>query len=341
MNFAITFLPFNKTIAIPSGTLISEAAAMAEITALHLPCGGRGTCGKCTVQIAENNNIKPSKKQVPACTTRIQDNLTVWIEPKVSGAKSCIVASAALEEQLQKRADLTPLCKKTFVQTAKPGIEDNYSDLELLEAAIVKQLGDGRLLCSRSVLQTMAPTLREQNGKVTATIFSENSIHEIIALEAGDTRAAHYGIACDIGTTTISVRLIDLTTGKTLATESDYNGQTSRGADVISRIEYGGSAQKLDELRQLVLETINRLIGMACARSSISSHAISGMSIAGNSTMVHLFLGIPAKYLREHPYVPTVKHVPLLSAAECGLLLNPEAKVLISPQAGKCRLLHA
>ena len=180
----------------------------------------------------------------------------------------------------------------------------------------------------------MAPTLREQNGKVTATIFSENSIHEIIALEAGDTRAAHYGIACDIGTTTISVRLIDLTTGKTLATESDYNGQTSRGADVISRIEYGGSAQKLDELRQLVLETINRLIGMACARSSISSHAISGMSIAGNSTMVHLFLGIPAKYLREHPYVPTVKHVPLLSAAECGLLLNPEAKVLFSPGVG-------
>jgi len=334
MNCTVTFLPFNKSITVPSGTILSEAATMAEIITLHLPCGGRGTCGKCTVRIAKNKDTATSGRSVLACTTRVQSNMTVWIEQKTHGARSCIVAEGQFEEQQRERAGLSPLSRKILVQTNLPGIEGNYSDLEMLEAAIDKQPGHGRLRCSRAVLQTMAQTLRAQNGKVSVTFFSENAVQELIALEAGDTLAAHYGIACDIGTTTISLRIVDCTSGKILATESDYNGQLSRGADVISRIEYGRSAQRREELRQLVLATINQLIETACHRSSISSRMITAMSIAGNSTMVHLFLGIDAKYLREHPYVPTVKRVPPLTAAECGLLLNPEAKVVFSPGVG-------
>jgi uncharacterized 2Fe-2S/4Fe-4S cluster protein (DUF4445 family) len=334
MNHTVTFLPLNTSVTVPAGTLISEAAVKAEITALHLPCGGRGTCGKCTVRIAKKNGPVSAGKTALACATRIHGDVSVWIETKTPGAKSCILAHAALEEQWQNRADLSPLCRKIFVQTPPPHIDDNYSDFELLEAAITGQPSHYHLRSSRAILETLAQAMRDQNGQVTATLFSENDANELVAIEAGDTHSAHYGIACDIGTTTISLRLVDCASGKILATESDYNGQLSRGADVISRIEYSHSNQKREELRRLVLTTINQLIKSVCSRVSINSAKVTEMSIAGNSTMVHLFLGITAKHLREHPYVPTVKHVPLLTAAECGLSINSEAKVLFSPGVG-------
>ena len=339
MNYTVTFLPINKSISVPSGTLVSEAAAMAGIMTLHLPCGSRGTCGKCTVLISAPGALSAkavhSERRVLACTARIETACTVFIEGKTSGSASCIVAEAAGEKQLSKGDGLSPLCRKIAVQTRQPTIEDNYSDFELIEAAIKEQTGRAEgLSCSRALMNIMAETLRRQNGKVTATLFNGDGLQELISLEPGDFLVSNFGIACDIGTTTISLRLINCATGRTLAVESDYNGQISRGADVISRIEYGRSAERREELRQLVLTTVNRLIETACRRSSVSGSMVTSISIAGNTTMVHLFLGLDARYLREHPYVPTVKYVPLMSAADCGLSLNPDAKVLFSPSVG-------
>jgi uncharacterized 2Fe-2S/4Fe-4S cluster protein (DUF4445 family) len=340
MNYTVTFLPFNKSVSVPSGTLISDGAAMAGITSLHLPCGGRGTCGKCTVLVSAPGALSakavPLERRVPACTTRIESTCTVLIEEKAPSSASCIVAEAAGERQLSEGQELSPLCRKIPLHTRQPTIEDNYSDFELIEAALKEKTGraGGFRRCSLVCMNTIAETLRIQNGKVTATLFSEDGRQELIALEPGDSSASYFGIACDIGTTTISLRLIDCSTGKTLAVESDYNGQISRGADVISRIEYGRSTERREELRHLVLTTVNHLIEEVCRRSSISGHMVTAMSIAGNTTMVHLFLGLNAKYLREHPYVPTVKYVPPMSAAECGLSLNPDAKVLFSPGVG-------
>ena len=341
MNYTVTFLPLTKSVSVPSGTLIREAAAMAGITSLHLPCGGRGTCGKCTVLVSSpgapcSAKAAPSERRVPACTTRIESTCTIEIEEKMPDSTSCIVAEAAGEKQLSEGEELSPLCRRIPLQIRHPTIEDNYSDFELIEAALRDKTGHtaGLRRCSRVLMNRIAETLRRQNGRVTATIFSEDGFQELIALEPGDSPASHFGIACDIGTTTISLRLIDCATGKTKAVESDYNGQISRGSDVISRIEYGRSTERREELRHLVLTTINRLIETVCKRCSVSNHVISAMSIAGNTTMIHLFLGLDAHYLREHPYVPTVKHVPPMSAAECGLSLNPDTKVLFSPGVG-------
>jgi uncharacterized 2Fe-2S/4Fe-4S cluster protein (DUF4445 family) len=340
MNYTVTFLPLNKSISVPSGTLISEAATMAGITSLHLPCGGRGTCGKCSVLVSAPGALSskaalPPERRKLACTARIESTCTVLIEKKTSGSTSCIVAEATGEKQLSEGQGLSPLCRKFLVQTSQPTIEDNYSDFELIEAAIKEQTGRAESLrCSRVLMNSMAETLRSQNGKVTATLFAEDGLQELIDIEPGNSLTSHFGIACDIGTTTISIRLIDCATGKTIAVESDYNAQISRGADVISRIEYGRSAERREELRQLVLTTVNQLIETTCKRYAISNRKVTAMSIAGNTTMVHLFLGLDARYLREHPYVPTVKHMPPMSAAECGLSLHPDAKVLFSPAVG-------
>jgi uncharacterized 2Fe-2S/4Fe-4S cluster protein (DUF4445 family) len=334
MAITVTFLPLDKSIAVPEGALISDAAAMAGISALHLPCGGRGTCEKCTVQVKKTSEPESVTRSALACTTRITAGLTVWVENKPAAATSCIVANALREERLSKDAPLSPICRKVLVQTPRPGIEDNHADLELLKAAIAEQTGVDRVRCSHALLTTLGQVLRDQEGKVSVTVAEDSPCLEIVSLEPGDTLAHHYGIACDLGTTTVSLRLLDLTSGRLVAEASDYNGQLARGADVISRIEYGRTPQRLEELRSLALGTINKLIGEVSARSGVESGSLSCMSIAGNSTMTHLVLGLQPRWLREHPYVPTVKHVPPLTGKECGFAINPAGAVLFSPLVG-------
>jgi uncharacterized 2Fe-2S/4Fe-4S cluster protein (DUF4445 family) len=333
MPYSVTFQPLNKTITIPEGTLISDAAVMAEIATLHLPCGARGTCGKCAVQVKKTSDPDALKRQVLACTTRIYADITVWIEARTA-SEGCIVANAEQEEQLFKNAPLSPLCRKILIRTPKPGIEDNYADFELLEKEIIRQTSATAIRCSREVLISIGRSVREQDGLVTVTIAGDEERAEVIAIDAGDTFANQYGIACDLGTTTVSVRLLDMTIGHPIAWASDYNGQLSRGADVISRIEYGRTPARLEELRSLALGTINKLVEKTCGDAGRSPRDISCMTIAGNSTMTHLALGLDPRWLREHPYVPTVKRLPVLSAQECGLCINPSGAILFSPLVG-------
>jgi uncharacterized 2Fe-2S/4Fe-4S cluster protein (DUF4445 family) len=333
MPHSITFFPLNKTITVPEGTLISDAAAMAEITTLHLPCGGKGTCGKCMVLLKKIGESDTAKRQALACTTRITADIVVWIEPKACSPAS-IIAHAEHEEDLLKGISLSPICRTISVQILKPGIEDNSADFDLLEKEIIRQTKVKNVSCNREILATVSRTLRERDGLASVTLSGDSSYLEIIALNAGAALTHPLGIACDLGTTTISLRLMDLATGKVIASASDYNSQISRGADVISRIEYGRSPARLEELRSLSLDAINRLIQKTCTDAACAPDTISCMTIAGNSTMTHLALGLDPRWLREHPYVPAIKHPPLFNARECGININPLAKVLFSPLVG-------
>jgi uncharacterized 2Fe-2S/4Fe-4S cluster protein (DUF4445 family) len=329
-TFNVTFQPGNISIRVPEGALISDAATMAGIASLHLPCGGRKSCGKCLVDIEKSG---APKHQALACATRVDGDLTVLIDRRETVAGSCIVAHVTTDEQPRHPVD-APLTRKIAVTTAIPRIDDNYADLERLEREITRQAGPAPIAVSRATLLNLANAIREQGGIVTATIFTEENRTEILTVEPGDTRGNHFGVACDIGTTTVSLHIVNLSTGTIVATESDYNGQLARGADVISRIEYGRMPERRKELRQLVLGTINRLVAAACSSVAIDPETVACMSIAGNSTMTHLFLGLNARYLREHPYVPTVKQLPPLKAHECGMAINPSAIVSFSPGVG-------
>jgi uncharacterized 2Fe-2S/4Fe-4S cluster protein (DUF4445 family) len=180
--------------------------------------------------------------------------------------------------------------------------------------------------------------LREADWEVTAVL----DVHEtptgggieewLIDLKPGRVYEDEplWGIAVDIGTTTVTVWLVDLITGEVKAQVSDYNGQITRGEDVISRIVYTSKNRGADEMRHLVLTTINRLIDLACKRAgghSIASRDIVKATIAGNSTMMHLLLGIPANSIRLSPFVTSVNHLPLVHGREVGLHINPEGLV--------------
>jgi uncharacterized 2Fe-2S/4Fe-4S cluster protein (DUF4445 family) len=151
----------------------------------------------------------------------------------------------------------------------------------------------------------------------------------LIDLQAGrvDEYSPLWGAAIDIGTTTVTLWLVDLVSGKVKAQVSEYNGQIVRGEDVISRIIYAGKNGGGDDLRQRVLDTINNLVELACKRANIKSENIVKASIAGNSTMMHLLLGIPAGSIRFSPFVTAVNHPPAMTAREVGLNTHPEASV--------------
>jgi uncharacterized 2Fe-2S/4Fe-4S cluster protein (DUF4445 family) len=136
-----------------------------------------------------------------------------------------------------------------------------------------------------------------------------------------------WGAAIDIGTTTVTLWLVDLTTGKVLAQVAEYNGQIARGEDVISRIIYASKESGRQEMQARVIETINQLIDLACKRANTSPNQIVKATIAGNSTMSHLLLGIPATSIRLAPFITAINHPPLLTATDLGLHLHPEATV--------------
>jgi len=149
----------------------------------------------------------------------------------------------------------------------------------------------------------------------------------LLAVLAGDQTWRNYGAAVDIGTTTVTVWLVDLLSGEVVAQAADYNGQIARGEDVISRIIYAGKGENLAELQSLAVRTINRLLENVCQQVGVKPDAIFKLTIAGNPTMIHLLLAIPPAPIRFAPYTPVVNHAPTLSAGELGLVTHPQAVV--------------
>ncbi|MBU1692769.1 MAG: DUF4445 domain-containing protein [Verrucomicrobia bacterium] len=143
-----------------------------------------------------------------------------------------------------------------------------------------------------------------------------------------------FGIACDIGTTTVALKLVNLKTGRLLDTVGAYNDQIVCGADVISRIIYSQKKGRLQELKDRVLGTVNGLLGALLPLHGVSPTEVIGAVFAGNTTMTHLMLGVDPQSIREAPYVPPMKSVPVLSAEKVGVHIHPEAPVLFSPHVG-------
>jgi uncharacterized 2Fe-2S/4Fe-4S cluster protein (DUF4445 family) len=207
-----------------------------------------------------------------------------------------------------------------------------------MQIAFRLQHGIENITCSLPLLRSIGPALREGEWQVSA-IVETNQQPQVVATRLinlqpgrGDDYAPIWGCAIDIGTTTVSLWLVDLVTGKVRAQVAEYNGQIARGEDVISRIIYASKNGGGDEMRQRVLDTINNLLETACKRvkldeGRVTPDQIVKVTIAGNSTMTHLFLGIPAASIRLSPFVTAVNHPPEVSGREIGLNVNPEAVV--------------
>jgi len=214
-----------------------------------------------------------------------------------------------------------------------PTLEDNYSDLKRIERELRNKIAADHLHCEYSVLKKLAHSVRKSQGKISIILFKSGE-QEIIIDVFPQSAGEILGIACDIGTSTVALHLVDLQNGKILSSASSFNHQIKGGEDVISRINYAQKEGRLQELHDLIIGTINHLVEKTTATARVASSEIYYASVSGNTTMTHLFLNLEPRFIREEPYVPTLNQVPLISAQDVGLNVNPEARITCAPAVG-------
>ncbi|MDI6715363.1 MAG: ASKHA domain-containing protein [Actinomycetota bacterium] len=351
----ILFYPDNRVVEVEKGESLIRAAMLAGVH-INASCGGSSTCGKCRV-IIENGkvNARPSAKlsadevsqgYVLACTTTVDEDIEVRIPIESQMGDSRVALERELETvthggflsakslvDLIGEFNINPATQRLYVELPPPNLEDNVSDLERLRRELNRQHGISNFQVDISVLRGMGALLREADWKITATILSlgGSECDRLIRIDKGDRTDKHYGLAVDIGTTSIYVELVDLSSGETLAKASEYNAQVSCGEDIISRIVYSLKENGLAKLQELVTETINKLIDRVIEKSGVELDDIVHMVAAGNTTMTHIFLGVPPKYIREEPYIPTATFMPTVMASDVGLKLPQGTRVYTVP----------
>jgi uncharacterized 2Fe-2S/4Fe-4S cluster protein (DUF4445 family) len=342
----VTFDIANKPIRVPTGTLLSEAARLAGVD-IGQPCGGQGRCGRCAVQVTRGevrrrSSLRLSPEDVAkgfalACQSVVENDVSVSIPPQEKIERRLTTDRTAVEVSVP--ADYDPYFVQTVrrisLQLAPPRIDDQTDDWSRLKTALRQKAKIEDLSVSLGLLQKMGSVLRENNWQVTAIIDAHIELdgrrtgERLVALipDLVPEDNPLYGIAIDIGTTTVTVWLVDLMTGKVEGQFSEYNSQISRGEDVISRIIFASKNGGREELQNRVLDTINQLVGQACKRAKARPEDIVKATVAGNSTMAHLFLGIPAASIRLTPFITAVNQPPIITAGSIGLAINPEASV--------------
>jgi len=249
----VTFLPADRSVDVPAGTGLTDAARLAGIE-IETPCGGKGVCGKCIVKIVSGQVDSDSlgilsaqalsEGNVLACKTRLLDSPVTVEIPETLGRKGGKFGDSAGDVHLIRRELLPrnwqydPLAVKWYVDVPPPQLGDGLSDLDRLTRRLQLDWGKKEFDYPLSVLRSLADMLRAENGSVTVTLIRENDRYHVINLEPGNSTVNHYGVAIDIGTTTVAIQLVFLPLAKIVATRTNYNAQIACGLDVISRINY-------------------------------------------------------------------------------------------------------
>ncbi|HZD59501.1 MAG TPA: ASKHA domain-containing protein [Anaerolineae bacterium] len=351
----VHFYPDNRGVEVENGESILRAAMLAGVH-INASCGGSGTCGKCRIVVEEGDvekgtSAKLSAEQIAqgyalACKTRVQGDIEVRIpvESQMGDSRAAlereqrpvthgsVLTSKDLSELFGDFA-LETAIRRVYVELANPNLEDNVSDLERLKRELTRVHGIGDFTVDLTCLKQMATKLREADWKVTATLMegTDGECPRLIRLDAGDHADKHYGLAVDIGTTSVYAELIDLNTRESLGKVSEYNAQVSCGEDIISRIVYSLKKDGLTRLQGLIADTINGLIGRLLEKTGVDRDDIVYMVAAGNTTMTHLFFGINARYIREEPYIPTINFTPTVQATDLGIDIAEGARVHCIP----------
>jgi len=332
MKYTVLFKPDDVSVSVDRGTTILDAAVRAGVD-LNSSCGSKGTCKKCKVIVegpveiearSELDQKMLDKGYRLACQTHITGEVTVFV-PEEARLQAHQIMDKHDEHGL---VSLSPLTEEKGIKLDPPSLVDSLGDLERLARYL--DVDAGQLGLPLSVLRELPSTLRSSGWKVSVVRDAADLGGSIVSITSG--KGCNFGAALDIGTTTVVLSLIDLLTGRTLATASEYNRQSRAGDDVISRIaqaEEGG----LEELQDLVIQTINHLIMEVRASASklVGQCDITAMSVAGNTTMMHLFLGLDPSHIRYDPYIPVTNMPPLVRAKDLGLGINPNAPIYCVP----------
>ncbi len=341
-EFKVSLPEYGKHVYVLDGTSLFECLARAGVM-LRTPCGGAGICGKCIVKV-EQGELAPSRECVKllaevqinsgfrlACRCRISGDISLSI-PRKSLFESDTVAltaadkhECAVDDSGAPRHPLVGIEKITFTP---PSLENPVSDLSQLKDAI-----GGREI-SLDCLRRFPEAIREGGFSVFAAMTAERLI-DIWPAGAESPQPANYGIAIDLGTTTVAAALVDLSTGRQIATRGSLNPQVRFGEDVLSRIcAQAESPDNSRALAECAKDACNTLISGIVEECGISSDQILSAAVAGNTAMQSLLLGIPARHMGQIPFAPPFSSTLRFKSADVGFCTHPDAELVLFPVIG-------
>lgn len=342
-DLTVSFRPWEIDVAVEPGRTILEAAERGGV-GIEALCGGNGLCGTCAVQVEEGADslspIEPAERQVLdeseleagyrlGCQAVVEEDLSVFVPP-ASRSEGEIVMTEGQELDFEH----DPAVRRYQLTFDGPTLEDTLPDRERVLAALEEEYGRTVDAVDRVALTELPTRIRGEQAddefRVTATVHES----ELLAVDPGRTGPA-YGLAIDIGTTTLAIYLLDLRTGEVAAVSSDVNPQRTHGGDIVSRVQYatqadGGKA----ELQSLIVDGIEENVAAVTAEAGIEPAEIYEAIFVGNTAMHHLFLGIDAGPVAASPYVPATRARVQTTARDLGLKMNPAGKVSWLPIIG-------
>ena len=340
MGKTVTFKPYDFAVEVEAGENLLRAALNAGVH-INASCGGEGVCGKCRIILEEGELECPDTTLLTqdewnlgyrqACQCRVLSDVVVRIPPESLLDKKTITrrrAGVSLRPSpidvasLKEQGLYYPAFQKNFLKLPPPTLVDNVCDLSRLENGLNRQYRLSNLTLDFLLTRKLAKVMRQDDFQVTATLdYAQRRSRNprLVNIEAGDTTEKHYALAVDIGTTTVWVQLLDLSSGEIIGNSADYNGQLSYGDDVITRIVYSQKEGGLITLQKAVVSTINNILRKLLKRHRLPVEEISHLTVAANTTMTHLFFAVEPRYIRLAPYTPAVCHVPPVRARHLGL----------------------
>jgi uncharacterized 2Fe-2S/4Fe-4S cluster protein (DUF4445 family) len=303
--FHVKFMPSGRKVRVPAGASLSLAAHDADLT-IDSSCGGRGKCGKCCARVIEGTVSEPTAAEknlfsdeelrlgrILLCQRTVLSDCTIEIDQAGSAEDACLFHK---EIFLEPPENIDSPFSKIVMKMSPPTGEDSKADLE----RILEPL-HGNVKIDMDLLPGIPRILRQSGFRPTLVLFQE----ELIGLEAGDTTPEAYGIAFDIGTTTVAGYLADLATGKVLSSASEANRQARHGADVISRITYANQKpESVREMQALVADTVTSLIDRLLTACHVHVENLYGLVFTGNTVMMHFLLATSPENIATAPFTP-------------------------------------
>jgi uncharacterized 2Fe-2S/4Fe-4S cluster protein (DUF4445 family) len=327
----LIFFPNEKRVRVPPGVTLFDAASWNGI-AIDSTCGGHGTCKKCKIRVIDGavpvtpldiRAFTPEELRGGwrlACRVLAETDTRVEVPPLVTRPKAATVG-------VGRQVILRPAVQKRYLELGEPSLTDQMTDME----RVLARIDDLELRVDLHAVRSVGRVLRAADFKVTAVIVDD----VLIDIEPGDTSGRVFGIAFDLGTTTVVATLLDLSTGTPAAVDSMLNKQQPFGADVITRI----SAVMMDpaalgRLSGLAHETLAELAQSVCERGGVDPAEVYEVAVAGNATMTHIALGIDPEPLGVAPFIMSTRLYPEILAADLGIGAHPRARAVVFPAFG-------
>ncbi len=345
----VIFMPAGRRAHVDPGTSLLDAARQMGV-GIESICGGRLTCAKCKVRVEEGafqkHGIESGATHLSApstdeqalieedgdldcrmsCSARVYGDVLVFV-PEESRAQKQVVRKSATERLI----DVAPAVREVYVEVDEAQLGEHRGDWGRLQDALAQQWDLTQLGIDLSALQKLQPTLRKGHWKVTATVWQGDDRAEVLDVHPGYHDGV-YGMAVDIGSTTVAAYLCNLRTGELLATESAMNPQVVYGEDLMSRISYAMVHKDgLERMHTAIIDTLNKLAAKATRSVGLRPRDIHEAVFVGNTTMIHILLGIDPLELGGAPFALANRDSMDLKARDLGLRLHPAANVHIMP----------